>query len=84
MFMSLLSTVHTTKQDWHAYSSDGKGTASKREKLCEYNWDLVDVTNMDDQIFHVSQQTPLVVLWQNLGWKFVQSVECSSKYGLSQ
>ena len=37
MFMSLLSTVHTTKQDWHAYSSDGKGTASKREKLCEYD-----------------------------------------------
>jgi len=59
--------VHMMKQDRYAYLSDRKHTASKRENLCEYDQDLGDVTNMDEQNFHVSQWTLSIVLQQYLG-----------------
>ena len=67
MFFLVLSMLCTTKQDRYAYSSGGTGTASKREKLRQYDGDLVDVNNTDEQIRHVSDRTALFRLRRSLG-----------------
>jgi hypothetical protein len=67
MFFPVLSMQCTMTQDRYAYSSGGTGTASKREKLCQYNGDLVDVNNTDERICYVSDHTALFRPRRSLG-----------------
>ena len=57
----------TTTQDRYAYSSAGTGTASKREKLRQYDGDIVDVNNTDERIWYVSDRTALFRPRRSLG-----------------
>ena len=67
VFFPVLSMVCTTKQDRYAYLSGGTGTASKREKLRQYDGDLGDVIKTDEQLCYVSDHTALFGLWWSLG-----------------
>ena len=70
-FFQLLSIVHGMKQARHVYLSDGKGCASKRDKLCQYDGDYIVVINrggvLEGVFFKLSQHYAFIRHW----WKFL-------------
>jgi hypothetical protein len=67
IFFPVLSMQCTMTQDRYAYSSAGTGTASKREKIRQYDGDIVDVNNTDERICYVSDRTALFRPRRSLG-----------------